>query len=522
MNDDESLLARWLADDLSDDEQEAFARRLAGEPELRAQLGRHLEIDGLLGPVMEDEFTRERMASRIIGAAHAADGDEFADGVRQRIRSSQRRRALGWTTAAAAAVALCFGLWMQREQPLGTVVRTGSVDSAAEIHEGMKIHAGDGMNLKSGLVELEMAGRGRMVLEGPVEVKWLGPLHASIKHGRMLMRVTPAGHGYQVETPGGKIIDLGTEFGISVDSATKRVETHVLDGEVQAVVGDQPPVNLHKNDALRFGDVPEQRIPADPGSFYSGLPPVSATMPGMIHWSMDLQDGGIARSNGSGFGSGNFDFIPMNSVSGGGPAAVAGKVGGAAAFDGKGSFMESGFLGVGGSDPRTVCFWVKVPRDLSRMEGFAMISWGKFGALDPGSVWQLSINPRDQDGPVGRLRVGAHGGIAIGSRDLRDDQWHHVGVVLYPVTRPNIGKHVLLYIDGELESVSSRTFGEVDTKLTGAKHGVWLGRDVTREGVSIPPGQGGYFRGTMDEVYIFGGSLSQEQIRRVMDDQLPR
>ena len=517
----DSLIARWVDGELSDEESRELLRMLEEQPELQAQLAQQVMLDGMMGPVAEDEFSQRKWLDAVTDSVAAADADAFEAQVNRRIRKADRVRRFSLAAAAAAVIALVAGLWLLQPSGVATVVRVGPLDPAVTLEEGMTFHEGDTISLTSGLVELEMNGRGRMILEGPVEIDLIHDMHSSLKHGRALMRVTPEGHGYHLETPSGSVIDLGTEFGVSVDRASGVVETHVLDGEVKTLIGNEAPVHLHKDDALRFGPQAQERIPADPGSFYSALPPEGLGRPMMVNWPMELDASGIGRAEVNDFTRSQVDLIPMAMGQGRGPRRVVGRFGGATGFDGKGSFMESGFAGIGGSDPRTVCFWVKVPSDLGPKEGFAMVSWGDHRHEEQGRVWQVSINPLPADGPVGRLRVGAHGGMAIGSRDLRDDQWHHVAVVLYPVSKPNVGKHVMLYVDGELEAISNRTLGSVRTEVEDAAHGVWLGRNVTWVDDTRPPGHGGFFRGALDEVYILGGALSQSEIRSLMNDQEP-
>ena len=144
-----------------------------------------------------------------------------------------------------------------------------------------------------------------------------------------------------------------------------------------------------------------------------------------------------------------------------------------------------------------------------------MVSWGKWAHDDPGAVWQISVNPFSEDGPVGRLRVGVHGGMAIGSTDLRNDRWHHVAVVLYPSENPEFGQHVLLFVDGVLDPVSRRILGVIDTNTKEASHGVWLGQNINIDSKNR------FFRGALDEVYIFDAALSQEDIRALMQRNEP-
>ncbi|RYD50153.1 MAG: LamG domain-containing protein, partial [Verrucomicrobiaceae bacterium] len=163
------------------------------------------------------------------------------------------------------------------------------------------------------------------------------------------------------------------------------------------------------------------------------------------------------------------------------------------------------------------------PQDFHLREGFAIVSWGQFAGANFGGVWQVSINPLDGDGPVGHLRVGAHGGQIIGATDLRDGQWHHVAVVLFEASQANIGKHVLIYLDGELEPISRRSLLELNTRTEGASHGVWLGRNITYDQSPPNHNQGGFFRGELDEVFIFDAALSRDEIRALkVNNEMPR
>ncbi len=61
-----------------------------------------------------------------------------------------------------------------------------------------------------------------------------------------------------------------------------------------------------------------------------------------------------------------------------------------------------------------------------------------------------------------------HEGQVVGDTDLRDGEWHHVAVVLYGGSLPNVGTHVMLYLDGDPEPVSRRSLREVKTKIEGS------------------------------------------------------
>jgi len=522
VNADDEVVARLLAGGLAEEERAALSRRLAADPELRRRLGGQALIEGLLGVALEDEFSAARRRGRWLEALRRVDQDDFVAGVGDKIRQrAWRRRAL------AAAALLVFGVagWAIFTPQAGVVARVVRLETlrwaeGAGLEEGHAIEAGSRLRFEAGLVELDVAGKGRMIIEGPADLEMAGPMRAVLHRGRVIMRVNPAGHGYRLETPKGAVVDLGTEFGVAVDER-QRVETHVIEGEVEAIPDGGRKVLLRKNDALRFSGGDGERFTADGGSFYTALPPARTGMPRMVHWPMEGGAGGRDRARVRGFGGSDHDMLLRGAEGSAPPRPVAGVFGGALAFDGRGSFAESGFPGIGGQEPRTVSFWVKVPRDFRLGEGFGIVSWGGFGERNFGEVWQVSINPVADEGPLGRLRVGAHGGQIVGATDLRDDRWHHVAVVLYQASQPDIGKHVLIYLDGELEPISRRALHEVNTRIDDAGHGVWLGRNIAHSPNPAAAAEGGFFRGGLDEVFLFAGALSHDEIRALRERNEP-
>jgi hypothetical protein len=161
-----------------------------------------------------------------------------------------------------------------------------------------------------------------------------------------------------------------------------------------------------------------------------------------------------------------------------------------------------------------VAFWVKVPRDSSIEEGYGIVNWG---TAAPGLAWQISVNPQANDGPLGRLRLGVHDGWVVGTTDLRDDRWHHCAVVMYGGHRPDSATHILLYLDGELEPAARKAVREIRTQITGeGAHNMWLGRNLGYIRLGEPAPLGRFFRGSVDEVFVFNASLNQEQIRSLM------
>lgn len=511
MNRSQELLARALEENLVEAERAELQEALKEDPALLEELARQAALHGLLGPALEDAEAGERRVAEWMRAINEADEDGFVRGVERKIRRVQFRQRMFWAAAAAVLVIGLFSFWAIIPQPVATVARVSAVDGETSLGEGKQFFKGDRLHIESGLVELDLAGRGRMIVEGPADLRWSGQLGATLETGRVLLRVNKRGHGYRLATPEGSVVDLGTEFGVFVEPTTGKVETHVIDGEVEALPsGGGKPILLRKNEALRLQANHSVRIPTDHGAFYGKMPPRHDREFSMVHWSMEPDAHGAVRPRTRKI-SEELSMLVMKNE----PQPVEGPFGKAMYFDGKGTYAETSYRGIAGNLPRTVAFWVKVPRDFHNNEGYGMVSWGEANNITPGSVWQISANPAVEDGPVGRLRVGVHGGKAIGTTDLRDDQWHHVAVVLYPAATPDFGKHVMLFLDGAVEPVSSRVLGKIETKVEDTTHGVWLGRNIT--------GQEGreFFRGELDEVYIFDVALSQEEIRALMDRNEP-
>ena len=87
------------------------------------------------------------------------------------------------------------------------------------------------LKLKSGIVHLEFFCGASVIIEGPAEFdvnsSWEGFCHK----GKLRANVPPAAHGFRIDTPKNKIIDLGTEFGINVGDEEESVV--VFDGEIE-------------------------------------------------------------------------------------------------------------------------------------------------------------------------------------------------------------------------------------------------------------------------------------------------
>ncbi|MDP3072072.1 MAG: LamG-like jellyroll fold domain-containing protein [Opitutaceae bacterium] len=506
------LLARACAGDLEPGEAACLLDACRSDPQLLAELSHLTVLDRLLAHehLYPDDgaFVREVRA-------------RLADNAALRTVGPWRRGSWlpGWAWAAAAALVLSLAGWGLK-RPGAPEARIVRVESATWETGQTAPRIGDALDtrrlqLAGGLVELKFDLGATVIVEGPADFEVLGPQHAFLHQGRVVTRMAPGTKGFILDSPRGRLIDQGTEFGVSVGPSGD-TEVHVLEGKVDAVPGNQQkPVHLSVNQAARLTSQRIEQFEADAGEFITDLPPLSTGATGFLHWSFDEGAGEVSVNRGRGLGVPGARAIRRTYPEGGaGPRWIAGQFGAGLAFDGRETFMECEFPGIPGGEPRTVAFWVKVPRDSSIDEGYGIINWG---TNKPGLAWQISVNPNAAEGPLGRLRLGVHRSFVVGTTDLRDDRWHHCAVVMYGGHRPDAGTHILLYLDGELEPAARKAVGEIRTQITGPEaHNMWLGRNLGYVSVEQRNALGRFFRGALDEVFVFNATLDQEQIRSLM------
>ncbi len=159
----------------------------------------------------------------------------------------------------------------------------------------------------------------------------------------------------------------------------------------------------------------------------------------------------------------------------------------ALSFDGIDDYVDiTSYKGITGNNNRTVEAWVKA----ATTEG-PIISWGTAAS---GGKWTVSIE--DNSG-TGQLRLDVEGGHLVGTTDLFDNTWHHIAVVF---SGTNV-TDAFLYVDGELESISSSSAVTINTAA---------GNDV-RIGGNSPDGN--YLNAEIEEVRLWSMARNQGQIR---------
>ncbi len=85
--------------------------------------------------------------------------------------------------------------------------------------------------IQAGHAQIEFFCGATVVVEGPAELHLESATRARVKQGRLRAHVPPAARGFSLKVDDLRVVDLGTEFGLSVSASGTNVQ--VFDGEVE-------------------------------------------------------------------------------------------------------------------------------------------------------------------------------------------------------------------------------------------------------------------------------------------------
>ena len=112
------------------------------------------------------------------------------------------------------------------------------------------------LHLERGLAEIEFDQGTRVILQGPAGLEFISASSVKLNFGTLTARVPPQARGFSVLTSGGKVVDLGTEFGLSVDKGGTTT-VRVFKGEIAAFPLASDParldgVKVHQNQTAQM------------------------------------------------------------------------------------------------------------------------------------------------------------------------------------------------------------------------------------------------------------------------------
>lgn len=210
--------------------------------------------------------------------------------------------AAGWLTPAAPS-----GRAVAEDPAIAWLVNAQNCAWADGVEAAGTMRAGHVLDIQRGLAEVRFQCGARVVLEGPARLELLSAKSARFLRGKLTARVPAPATGFEIISPQGKVIDLGTEFGLAV-SEQGATEVYVFEGTVEAYAGPSGPegaVSLAQNQAARIaaGRVTVQQ--AEPGAdrFVRAIvpPPVIVARPFRVAFDRAAEDG-IRDAQGLGTG----------------------------------------------------------------------------------------------------------------------------------------------------------------------------------------------------------------------------
>jgi ferric-dicitrate binding protein FerR (iron transport regulator) len=144
----------------------------------------------------------------------------------------------GLWLSAAAAIALLAAILVTRERgPVARILEAREVAWAegSPAPGSGRLPVAVALEFTRGFVKLGFPSGASVVLEGPCRFRLDEKEALSVLHGRASIHTPEGAQGFRIDTPGGRFVDLGTEFGLAVgsDGAAPVVLTEVFKGEVE-------------------------------------------------------------------------------------------------------------------------------------------------------------------------------------------------------------------------------------------------------------------------------------------------
>lgn len=376
--------------------------------------------------------------------------------------------------------------------------------------------------LTEGFAKLRFKDEAEVILEAPCEFEPVSETELRITRGKLIAQCrTQASKGFVVRAGNARIVDLGTEFGVTV-AEDRTLEAHVIEGEVTLTPlveeGSRQAIQLTAGAAKRVSPDATQvdEIPVDQYQFVRGMTPedrdpmrgyvgsVKSLNP-VVYYRFEHNENQTFENEGSGPYPGPIaGSVLVEKVAGLNVARFGG-------FEQPGYVRIRRTIGELRSAPEySVECWIK-PDSFQAAAIWSMNEpfWTEDNLLNScaGVMIQQSNEPNSpQWSELLRMvhrsepsdRSGETGVDLVTKKPYVPGQWMHVVVV-------KSRTHARLFINGQLanEVADSTPFADVDFGTSLGHHGVQPARreDHSRR-----------YAGLMDEFAIYTRALTNEEI----------
>ncbi len=434
----------------------------------------------------------------------------------QLMGSMIRSRSLLATAAILIAAAIFLSMkWLSPPSAATVAACRGAVFSIVhsshlkKLPKANTLSPGSSLELIQGTVELTFDSGVRGIFQAPETLTLIDQRHLSLKRGTAWFHVPPKAVGFEVRTPRLQIVDLGTEFGV-VSKPDGMDEIHVFSGKVEATVlnAAAAPESLVAGESRTVSPQGAlTQIDARPERFLTKLP---TSLP-YLHWSFDETDSRFA-TDGSHPVAGHVENKLVSPGLAPAFASVPGKFGKALSSSGKNGYMESDWPGIEGSAPRSIAYWIQLPRDQNYLH--PVVGWGA-RKLSHSFFSYIKTTPK---GAVAAMSFDSF--WLEGSIPINDGQWHHLAVVYTGRSQADGDPEVSCYVDGQLDRMTRYALDsppkdangkiEVNTTCTGPEAvPLTLFTDIYSD--RKMPSRGAISL-AIDELYVFQSALTAQQI----------
>ena len=158
-----------------------------------------------------------------------------------KVASQERTVRVRWYWAAAMLLFALAGLAAvatgllrgPAPEPIGHM--TGAVDcrwtTPSTVAVGQMLYPHQDLSLQAGVAQITLKDGATIVLRQHTHVRFESANLVDLRQGRMWVHMPADAPGLTIHTPGGEVVDLGTEFGVLVEP-DGLTEVHVFDGGV--------------------------------------------------------------------------------------------------------------------------------------------------------------------------------------------------------------------------------------------------------------------------------------------------
>jgi hypothetical protein len=158
------------------------------------------------------------------------------------------KRPLAAVAAVALIASLATLLLTRPRGPVANVLEARGVAWAegSPSPSSGRLPAAVPVEFSRGFIKLGFPSGASVILEGPCRFRLDDKEALSVSHGRVSVHTPDGAEGFRIDTPGGRFVDLGTEFGLAVgnDGAAPVVLTEVFKGEVEIQASPQQHTRL--------------------------------------------------------------------------------------------------------------------------------------------------------------------------------------------------------------------------------------------------------------------------------------